>query len=98
MSTNDITGDRMVSRANTEAFENNYDAIFRKKQKAKYSVQRGEVPYLTIGGHAILHIVEHPNLHHFDGPVQQTSEVISYDKDTGVIETANTIYEPVYLD
>ena len=28
--TNDITGDAIFSRANTKAFEDNFDAIFRK--------------------------------------------------------------------
>ena len=30
---NDITGDRLVSKASTEDFRNNYDLIFKKKPK-----------------------------------------------------------------
>lgn len=29
--TNDITGDRLVSKANTKEYETNYDKIFKKK-------------------------------------------------------------------
>lgn len=30
--TNDVTGDAIFSRANTKAFEDNFDAIFRKNK------------------------------------------------------------------
>lgn len=31
MSSNDITGDRLISKANTKAFEDNFDRIFKPK-------------------------------------------------------------------
>ena len=35
--TNDITGDALVSRQSTENYRNNYDLIFGKKNKKKES-------------------------------------------------------------
>ena len=32
---NDITGDRLVSKAQTEDYRNNYDLIFKKKPKTQ---------------------------------------------------------------
>jgi len=32
---NDITGDALISKTNTDAYRNNYDAIFGKKTKEK---------------------------------------------------------------
>ena len=34
MSTNNITGDNLISKANTKAFADNYDRIFRKMDEA----------------------------------------------------------------
>lgn len=34
---NDITGDAIQSRANTKAFEDNFDAIFRKDKPVKFN-------------------------------------------------------------
>lgn len=34
-SQNDITGDKLISKVNTEAFNRNFDAIFGKKEKPK---------------------------------------------------------------
>ena len=36
---NDITGDRLVSKAATPEFRNNYDLIFRKKPKSEEEQQ-----------------------------------------------------------
>lgn len=33
MSKNDITGDRLVSKVNSKEYEDNYDRIFRQKEK-----------------------------------------------------------------
>lgn len=33
MSINDVTGDRLVSKASTEKYRNNFDAIFKKCKK-----------------------------------------------------------------
>jgi|GEM_PF-5352202 len=32
-STNDITGDRIISKTNSDKYRNNYDKIFRKKKE-----------------------------------------------------------------
>ena len=39
---NDITGDSLISKTNSEAYRNNYDAIFGKKGK-KYEQRTGRV-------------------------------------------------------
>jgi hypothetical protein len=36
MSKNEITGDNLISKKNTKAFEDNFDRIFGKKKKEKY--------------------------------------------------------------
>ena len=33
MSTNDITGDRLISKVNTEAYDKGYDSIFKKTKE-----------------------------------------------------------------
>lgn len=44
------------------------------------------------GGHAYLTPQDHPN-ERLNGKVCSTSRVISYDKESGVIETSNSIYK-----
>lgn len=40
---NDITGDALISKTNTDAYRNNYDRIFGKKKKdAEQAEQQGE--------------------------------------------------------
>jgi hypothetical protein len=36
---NDVTGARLVSRANTKSYDTNYDAIFGKKEVTLYEVE-----------------------------------------------------------
>ena len=46
------------------------------------------------GYSAVLTVVDHPATHLNNFPCVHTSYVVSYDKETGVIETRNTIYKP----
>ncbi len=39
--TNDVTGDSLVSKKNTQAYEDNYDKIFGKKKKPVPDVEDG---------------------------------------------------------
>ena len=42
---NDITGDALISKTNTDAYRNNYDLIFGKKDKPKAEdVKKPEEP------------------------------------------------------
>lgn len=101
--TNDITGDVIASRANTKAFEENFDRIFRK-QPEKPVVRYDRSPsmyWIQVGNSAYVTPLDHPNHlegHHVTNGMQiRTSTVISYDKATGEFETLNTKYVPASL-
>jgi len=42
-SRNDITGDWMQSKPNSEQFEKNWDLIFGKKKKVEYELDEGQL-------------------------------------------------------
>jgi hypothetical protein len=98
--TNDITGDVIASRANTKAFEDNYDRIFRKPtEKPVVHYDRSPSNYwIQVGHSAYVTPLNHPN--HLEGHSVvnglqiRTSTVISYDEATGEFETLNTKYVP----
>ena len=64
------------------------------KQKVYYDDQ---MPVLEgYGGSAYLYPVDHPDTTNVSNTtVARTSKVVSWNKETGVIETLNTIYTPI---
>ena len=40
--TNDITGDKLISRANSDSFRDNFDRIFRKKKDVQEQAPAGD--------------------------------------------------------
>jgi hypothetical protein len=98
--TNDITGDVIASRANTQAFEDGYDRIFRKPvEKPVVHYDRSPSNYwIQVGHSAYVTPLDHQNhlhgQHVVNGLQTRTSIVQSYDEETGVFETLNTRYVP----
>lgn len=62
----------------------------KTKQTAQYKT--GDNYHIMIGSCAFIECVNHPLMS--DQPVR-TSQVLTFDIDTGVFETKNTIYTPV---
>lgn len=53
MSTNDVTGDKLITKTNTDAYRDNYDRIFSKKARTIFYwpdntwCDRCDLPYMT---------------------------------------------------
>lgn len=47
---NNITGDRLKSKANSKAFEDNYDAIFKKKKPNTQSEEEKRIDIIGQNG------------------------------------------------
>lgn len=62
------------------------------KKKVNYVPEVGVI-YSSIHNQAIIGVVDHPN-NRLGRAFAKTSRIISWDKESGVIETANTIYTP----
>ena len=91
MSTNDITGDRIVSKKSNANYESGFDKIFGKKKPTVQYI--GDV-LLRIGCWTFVHTLDHPNTNTPSG-VKRTSRVVSFDNKTGDFETENTKYVKV---
>ena len=61
------------------------------KQRVKYDGSKGF--HIQVGMSALIHPIDHPSYRVSNGSLTQTSTVLSYDEETGVFETLNTIYE-----
>lgn len=59
------------------------------KPTVKYRKSDAFIP--QVGGRASFYVFDHPR---FQNEYVTTSTILSYDKDTGVVETLNTMYVP----
>jgi hypothetical protein len=60
------------------------------KPRVKYS----SLVYAEVGHCALLRPIDHPSYFVSNEKVARTSKVLSYNRDTGRIETENTVYIP----
>lgn len=81
------------SKAATQEYRDNYDAIFNKSDKPVeyYS----DTNHIEVGYRASVKVPKHRYHTIPSNCWVNTSPVLSYDKETGVFETLNTIYKPV---
>jgi len=70
-SQNDITGDWMQSKPNSEQFEKNWDLIFGKKKKVEYELDEGQ---LTEEQYAKIKELAEYELNKSTGEVQKVCE------------------------
>ena len=62
------------------------------KKIVRYYASKGVIPFMNS---VMLFPVDHPFEHNVSNTCEAvTSPVVSWDKDTGIIETQNTIYKP----
>ena len=53
---NEITGDKLITKKKTKAFDDNFDLIFRKKER--FELGKLDIALLPVGGHMTMNSQE----------------------------------------